>query len=391
MRGLLTLICCSWFLVAPAVADDEFPYSATVSTDGVEVRCGPGWEYYATASLKKGDRVEVYRHEPGGWLAVRPPEGSHSWVSARQLEMTGKNVARVVVDGAVAWVGSDTEAINQHKWQIRLERGELVAMLDKATMAAGPGFAQETYCKIAPPPGEFRWIHAEHAAAPQSIAHRSATRKIDLVDFRPGSTSTKQPPRRTVSTEQLAKVSQQLKELKVELSLLVTRDISEWNLVALEDRTRSLVEAARGTKYDNEVSEISARVEECKSLKTRFEQLGETGAIASTARPQGVSAAPRQLTDEPIGTGVIPASSGGADDYFSDVGWLMPVHSTKRIAPPFALLDDTGQVKCYVTPSPGLNLRRYVREFVSVRGQRRKVASLRATLVTADRVTKARK
>ena len=58
---------------------------------------------------------------------------------------------------------------------------------------------------------------------------------------------------------------------------------------------------------------------------------------------------------------------------------------------PIALLDDTGQVKCYVTPSPGLNLRRYVREYVSVRGQQRQVASLRATLVTADRVSKARK
>jgi uncharacterized protein YgiM (DUF1202 family) len=388
MRGPITLFCCCVF-VTSAVADDEFPYSATVSTDGVEVRCGPGWEYYSTGTLRKGDRVEVYRHEPGGWLAVRPPEGSHSWVPARQLESTEEKVARVVVDGAVAWVGSNTESIRQHKWQIRLDRGELVAVLDKATMAVGPGFAQETYCKIAPPPGEFRWIHAEHAAAPQSIAHRSAKRNIELVDFRPGSTATKRSSRRAVSAAELEELSEQFKELNVELSLLVTRDIAEWNLSALEERTRQLADAARDTKYADEVREVAARVGEFKTLKERYEHLGDVSAVAD--RTQGVSAAPRQMDDAPIGTGVTPASSGGDADYFSDVGWLMPVHSAKRIAPPFALLDDTGQVKCYVTPSPGLNLRRYVREHVSVHGSQRDVASLRAALVTADRVRKASK
>jgi hypothetical protein len=210
-----------------------------------------------------------------------------------------------------------------------------------------------------------------------------------LVDFRPGSTATERPARRSISAEDLEKLSEQFKELNVELSLLVTRDIAEWNLSALDERTRQLAEAARGTKYADEVREVAARVEEFKTLKRRYEQLGDVNAVADRGR--GISAAPREMDDTPIGTGVTPASSGGDDDYFSDVGWLMPVHSTKRIAPPFALLDDTGQVKCYVTPSPGLNLRRYVREHVSVHGQQRNVASLRATLVTADRVRKARK
>jgi uncharacterized protein YgiM (DUF1202 family) len=390
MRGLLALICCC-LLETLAAADDDFPYSATVSDQSVEVRCGPGWEYYATDVLRQGQRVEVYRHEPGGWLAIRPPEGSHSWVPARQLESVGQDVARVIIDGAVAWVGSSAESVRQHKWQIRLDRDELVAVLDKVTMSAGPGFAKETYCKIAPPPGEFRWIHAEHAAAPQSIAHRSAKRKLKLVDFRPGSTAPKQPPRRAVSSEELAELSKQLKQVNVELALLVTRDISQWNLDALQDRATQLVTAARETKYEDEVREIAERVEQFKSLRRRYEQLGDMDRVPVGDRSDGVSAAPREIADEPIGTGIIPASTGTSEDYFSDVGWLMPVHSTKRIAPPYALLDDNGQVKCYITPSPGLNLRRYLREHVSVHGQQRSIASLRAKLVTAQRVSKARK
>ena len=169
------------------------PLHGSVSTDGVEVRCGPGWDYYSTATLEAGQRVEVYRHEAGGWLAIRPPEGSHSWIPLRQVESAGQDVARVIVDGAVAWVGSTAESVTQHKWQVRLDRGELVVVLGKATMVVGPGFAQETYCKIAPPPGEFRWIHAEHASAPQAVAHRSSGRTIELVDFHTGNQTVQEP------------------------------------------------------------------------------------------------------------------------------------------------------------------------------------------------------
>ena len=47
----------------------------------------------------------------------------------------------------------------------------------------------------------------------------------------------------------------------------------------------------------------------------------------------------------------------------------MPVHSTKRVAPPFALLDDEGRVQAYVTPMPGLNLRRYTKKYVGIVGE----------------------
>ncbi len=66
----------------------------------------------------------------------------------------------------------------------------------------------------------------------------------------------------------------------------------------------------------------------------------------------------------------------------------MPVHSTRQVAPPFALLDDDGRVLCYVTPAPGLNLRRYTKKHVGVFGQRQFVTDLRASLITVSRVVK---
>ena len=53
-------------------AAEDCPYTAYVSQSDVYVRSGPGKNYYPTEKLAKGDAVEVYRHDPGGWYAVRP-------------------------------------------------------------------------------------------------------------------------------------------------------------------------------------------------------------------------------------------------------------------------------------------------------------------------------
>ena len=52
-----------------------------ITADDVYVRSGPGENYYPTDKLKAGQEVEVYRHDPGGWYAIRPPKGSFSWVA----------------------------------------------------------------------------------------------------------------------------------------------------------------------------------------------------------------------------------------------------------------------------------------------------------------------
>ncbi len=74
----------------PSVAEEvTFPYRAYVTSNDVYVRSGPGKNYYPTNKLAVGTAVEVYRHDPGGWYAVRPPEGSFAWVSGRYLQPTG--------------------------------------------------------------------------------------------------------------------------------------------------------------------------------------------------------------------------------------------------------------------------------------------------------------
>ena len=84
------ILCCLASCVAiaaEAAPEGTFPYKAFVTADDVYVRSGPGDNYYPTDKLKAGDEVEVYRHDPGGWLAIRPVPGSFCWVAGRFLQL----------------------------------------------------------------------------------------------------------------------------------------------------------------------------------------------------------------------------------------------------------------------------------------------------------------
>jgi hypothetical protein len=404
MRGVTRLLLV-WGALGTLVhsAEPTFPYQAEVSVDEVEVRCGPGWDYYPTQRLPRRTRVEVYRHDAGGWLAIRPPEGSFSWMAARHLKLTAdKGVAEVALDGAVAWIGSAQTGVTQYKWQVRLERGEEVEVLGEQAMAVGPGFATETHCKIAPPAGEFRWIHAEQAVSPhntpgQSIAQAQMRSDARSVGGPSASENRESVPAAANIQNATPELVQKIEELNVELSLLVTRPIDQWNVDSLQQRADALARQAASTTMARELESISKRMAEFQTLQRRHQKAQEpvAGGEDEQINKHGISAAPRTLPndvpsgDSPAGgVGVSQASADSNDSPYDAEGWLMPVHSTKRVAPPFAVLDDDGRVRAYVTPAPGLNLRRYTKMYVGLVGQQRYVSTLRAPHVTAERVIK---
>jgi hypothetical protein len=131
-----------------------------VDDEETPILSGPGEGYYATDVLARGTRVEVYRHDAGGWLGIRPPEGSFCWVSADHLQPAAdSDVALVGAEGAFAWIGARVGRVAQHKWQVKLQPGEKVQIIgDKRYLASMREQGQAWY-KIAAPAGEFRWIH----------------------------------------------------------------------------------------------------------------------------------------------------------------------------------------------------------------------------------------
>ena len=143
------------------------PLEAAVTAEVTHLRAGPGDDFYPTERLVAGAMVEVWAVDPGGWCAVRPVEGSFSWVRAADVDETlaadgvvrpgsgpAPRVGVVVADGAVARVGSQLNDL-RHVAQVRLEAGERVEVLGEQRVPEGRHAG--LWLRIAPPAGEFRW------------------------------------------------------------------------------------------------------------------------------------------------------------------------------------------------------------------------------------------
>ncbi len=148
---LLTLLPCR----ALRAELPQTPYSAVVVQDEVLVRSGPGKDsYYPTGKLKRGDRVTVRRHDPGGWFMIDPPPGSFSWIDAQFVRRQRGNEG-VVTENNFARIG--TEFGQPPNWIRHLiPAGTRVQILGEATLQTERGPVR--VFKIKPPPGEYRWI-----------------------------------------------------------------------------------------------------------------------------------------------------------------------------------------------------------------------------------------
>jgi uncharacterized protein YraI len=138
---------------APPVATEEM----TVNTE-VDLRSGPGQNYYSTGKLKVGDRVKVVTSadkKSTGWLAIEPPTGSFSWISSAAVQQTQQNAGLVIVEETtVKPCGVPYDTVPASELALcKLRKGTQVVIL--GPVKAGPG---GSWYPIEPPPGEYRYV-----------------------------------------------------------------------------------------------------------------------------------------------------------------------------------------------------------------------------------------
>ena len=426
-------------LANEAHAAETFPYTAYVVDDDTPVQSGPGSSYYATARLAAGAELQVHRRDPGGWLAIRPPEQSFSWVPTRKVWRTDEaNVVEVIGDDACAWLGSGVETVTEHKWQVRLHRGELLEVLGEREVRDAAAGTTERWYKIAPPAGEFRWIHDRLVSRERAEwtleRDRPPARADDVTDATQNqvrSAAFLAPDRSTASTKSTRSAKNDTKKterspvrgvtrldtaasrvepddvrqldaahtaaesaptpatraaddvtsIDIDLSQAVARDPSTWNLTPLHERAERLI--ARGaTPLDRGRARLLLeKIEQFEDLHRRHVEAERPVTVAknnspSTTSSPAIPATPATRSSDPA----------AIEPRFDGVGTLMPVHSTKRVAPPFALMNEDGKVLQYVAPAPGLNLHRYTNKRIGVYGQRATAGSLNAPVLTAQRI-----
>lgn len=499
MRAVGLLLISAWpIMAAVGLAETKLPYQVTIPAGNVELRSGPGLEFYVTDRLSAGDRIEVFREEKDGWLAVRPPKGCFSLVERRQLKAADEPaVATATEDDVLCCVGSRIESVQTYVSQVRLRKGERVELLDKWDVGQKPAADsdQAAWCRIWPPAGEFRWLRAEdlkrtaparanaaeptggsatdqkpatapktsfeadgwqtrppapaHArpspepapaggkavaggaladtpstspspspnadngssdgsagwkATPQPAARQdgngtatgqntaeakpkpSAVSQIRvpvdgekvIVEAAAGPTDRSDPPGPSEPTKQWTSRTppplQPIAELELELSMIVAGDMRTWRLADLRQRVDANLVRYESTAERVQARQLLDRIAEFEQLQSRMAQPAPGSSPADSGAP-AASPAPAET-----------AAKTANDVQYDGSGWLVPVHSATGTAPPFALLDAQGEVLGYVSPTPGLNLQRYVRKQVGIFGQRGYVPSLNKPHVTAERI-----
>jgi hypothetical protein len=396
-----------------AIAADALPYQARILAAGASIHSGPGEKFYPTDTLSQGELVEVYR-EKAGWLGIRPPLNSFSWVAGRDLILKDGGLGEVVKDDATSRIGSRLND-KRNAAQVRLKKGEGVEVLGEEIVSG------EKWYKIAPPAGEFRWIQNSlvervgpipatssetEASATQTSTPSSTTSSTPAAKptsdagapplipaSQPGDANTSAPtpaapaspttppsaapttaeqPQASLLTGDL---SQDLTAIELRLSRMAAAPANLWNTERLERDVAQLMARAKTPDERDAVRLTQEKINRFAGLTRRSNQANQTlGDITQAG----------QSPATPMPNSVATNAAGGPYDA---VGILRPVVSRRPGAPQFALVDERGQVISFVSPAPDLNLQPYLGHRVGVVGNRGYIPEFQRANVTASRVT----
>lgn len=157
------------YLQAAAPGSDaaEASESVYVRIERAMLYSGPSEDFYPTDRIAPAEELAVLHRTADGWLGVRPVSSSFSWVPARQAYLLPGGKEIEITTDAVSWIGSGLGRAKQFRWQVKLHKGEQLRLLGESTVKNEEGKPVLWY-RIAPPPGEFRWIQ-ENAVSPQPV------------------------------------------------------------------------------------------------------------------------------------------------------------------------------------------------------------------------------
>jgi hypothetical protein len=429
-------------VISFAADDGEVrPYRARIVVPGAAVTSGPGENFYATASLAQGETVEVYRETASGWVGIRPPEGSFSWIAGDDLDLAEGGLAKITRNGVGSRIGTQIGR-ERNAVQVQLKKGETVEVLgEDEDIVEGA-----TWYKISPPAGEFRWLHASSIERIAPIA-ADDDKILDETVMTAAATSETAPPAKEPATEtkdQPADTTPTPPEKsatpsggKWQAASSATLDAPPLGTTAQPTATQpttgepakpaatapttspasqqtpspanadvasqltaidlrlSRMAAAPISQWNTErlqrdaeqllaQAQTAAERESVKSLLAKIDRFG--GLSQRYDQAAGVGAAQTAPGQQPItpiaAAGVAPEEAGKYDA----IGVLRPVVSKRPGAPQFALVDERGQVVSFVTPTPDMNLQPYVGRRVGVVGNRGYIPEFQRVHVTAGRV-----
>lgn len=312
------------FLASPAFAQ-TYPAEAVILLPEVEVRSGPSKSFFATSKLPQNAKVMVLREskEAPGWLEIKPPPHSFSWINAKNVKQIDATHGFVDCDPArPAQILPGSRVVDQppNREAMKLTAGTIVVVVDRPLTVQG-----ETWLPIQPHPSEVRYIPAD------------AVRPSTVVSAQAGPAS--------------------------------------WTLTPQGYTTNSLLADAEKARAAGDIARARQLYQEVANTATDANQKVYAMNVLSTLPPSGGTPGipTSNLRPDETRTAFSPSTPAPALQKLKDAGWSAygRLYETKLAAdggqPLYAMDIGQGQT-IYVTTPPGKSLQTYIGRTVSVYG-----------------------
>ena len=414
MRSMLfaaVVITASSFVAAEA-QDRKFPYQAIVEIDEEYVRSGPGTTFYPTDKLRKGTKVTVHRHDPGGWCMITPPPGSFSWIKAEyvHVQRSGDSAGSLKANNVVVHVGSSLSADEFTTIQGNLSKGEAVHILGEKTFALEDG--PKLMYKINPVRREWRWLKGKSLISADAIQSgpfpgESAPRKktgpvADQIETDPdafthpistsesvtgaGELSPRNQKPRAANLD--ATFQDRLATIDTQFRGMIEQEPATWNLAEIERQYSQLDNDATQPSQSKTIGlrlDAVARYEKTQNKYLSFLKINDEAkqrdaqlaAVQRDAEQRLVNGNPADGQPQPIAQPQPAVASAEPETprpanvpNFAGAGTIVSMAQTFPGGPQFALVAPGGKLLAYLLPTPGVDLKRSVNQSMGIIGER---------------------
>ncbi|NBR06230.1 MAG: SH3 domain-containing protein [Planctomycetes bacterium] len=392
MYGFLTFLILISNQTSPSsgAGSQTVPFTARIILPNAEVRSGPGSDskLYGTNNLKAGDIITVVQERADGWLAIRPPDGSFSWVQSKYLQRivaTQPNYLVQTNDGnkVPVYIGSAMLNTKPTLESARLARGTQVKSL-----GAEQSDGKENWIPIVPPENELRYIRCE-AIGKQAVQANPAPAAVPAMTTNPGNQNT------IVNAN----------------SAVPNCDPNQrWNQAISAESAGQSTEAIRlytqigqdfacsQPMFSSQSYGRAAWLRDCASKgKTNTIQACAPGQpkLTNKALVQAVSNSQNNAPTAPIAT-MVPQGNGPSPTPIKSInsgtgsgvgpGFLRKAGRPQGYEPSYYIESQQGRPLIYLVPAPGQNLDAFLNQRVEVSGPTTYRSDMRAYVMTAYQI-----
>jgi hypothetical protein len=206
--------------------------------------------------------------------------------------------------------------------------------------------------------------HRETSGWPGSGVEASVAAPLALPEIRPF--SRREQPLQLGPIGKL-RLGQELIDIELQLTKQVCQSPTTWHLSDLRARAQAVIDASHDPQQRATAQKIIAKIAQFEDVRRR-----QRSILASNFD--------RNAPD----TRVVSRANG--DDAYDGSGFLMPVVTQDPNIPKYVLTDEQGNILQFVSPKPGINLKRFEQQRVGILGDKSFLPTYNQPHLMAERI-----